>query len=354
MSYEHQDIYHQLLPLNEDEQFYKEYYFSSRNEKSLKEFLSKVDKEDAIRRHLIIPEILPEIISYEMNDEEYFTEGDDRNVYISIHNRYTPAFMHRHNFFEIVFVYNGYCTQNIGVNRRTFTEGDIIFIAPGVYHTMEVFNDRSIIFNVLLQKKTFHQMFLPLAKGRDLQSQFFKEGLYNHHQLEYLAYHTEDFGKKFILKMYYQYLYHDEFSDQILIGILTYMNATMMRRFQNSMESSYSSCHTNQSEDFLVLNYIQDHIDTVSLSEVADRFGFSLSYCSKLIKNTTGISFNDWKRTLRIRQAEHMLINTNDTINKISLSLGYENTETFIRAFKRETHMTPSQYRKQSKKFFNH
>lgn len=84
----------------------------------------------------------------------------------------------------------------------------------------------------------------------------------------------------------------------------------------------------------------------MTLSDVAEHFGFSISYCSKLIKNTTGMGFNDWKRILRMRRAEHMLINTNTTVNDISISLGYENTETFIRAFKKEMHMTPSNYRK--------
>lgn len=308
-----------------------------------------MDREDAIRRHLIIPEILPEIISYEMNDDEYFKKGDNRNVYVSLHNRYTPAFMHRHDFFEIVYVYNGYCTQNIGMNRRNFVEGDIIFISPGVYHTMEVFDDNTIVFNILLRKSTFHRMFLPLATGHDLQSQFFKEGLYDSHQLEYLVYHTGDEEKKYILKMYYEHLYHDEYSDQILIGLLTFISADMMRKCQHTMESSYSTIRNSHQEDFMVLNYIQDHIADITLSEIADHFGFSVSHCSKLIKSTTGMGFNDWKRVLRIRRAEHMLINTKQTVHDISLSLGYENTETFIRAFKRETHMTPSMYRKNGK-----
>ena len=58
------------------------------------------------------------------------------------------SFLHRHNFFEIVFVYHGSCAQNIGANRKYFSDGDVIFIAPGVYHTMEVFQDDSIVFNI--------------------------------------------------------------------------------------------------------------------------------------------------------------------------------------------------------------
>lgn len=193
-------------------------------------------------------------------------------------------------------------------------------------------------------------MFLPLASGNNLQSQFFKEGLYNQHRLEYLVYHTQDSWKSFVLKMYYEHLNHDAFSDQILIGMMTYLSADTMRRFQDTMESSYSSSHTRGLEDFLVLNYIQEHIDTVTLADISRHFGFSLSYCSKLIKNTTGMGFSEWKRALRVRKGERLLVNTTDTINNISLSLGYENTETFIRIFKKETGMTPGQYRKNSQK----
>ena len=130
--------------------------------------------------------------------------------------------------------------------------------------------------------------------------------------------------------------------------MLTYLSADTMRRFQDTMESSYFFMQNRQLDDFLVLNYIQEHIDTVTLTEISKHFGFSLSYCSKLIKNTTGMGFNDWKKALRIRKGERLLVNTTDTISSISLSLGYENTETFIRIFKKETGMTPGQYRKQS------
>lgn len=348
MNTKYKSLEEKIFILNPDEKFYKDYYRAGHSLQELKTFLSGIDKDDAIRRHLVIPDLLPEIISYEMNDEEYFKEGEQRNVYISRHNRYTPAFLHRHNFFEIVFVYHGTCTQNIGTTRKNFSEGDVIFITPGIYHTMAVFQDDSIVFNILIQQKTFHQMFLPLSRGNNLQSQFFKEGLYNQHRLEYLVYHTKTSWKSFVLKMYYEHLHHDVFSDQILIGMMTYLSADMMRRFQDTMESSYSSNHTRGLEDFMVLNYIHEHINTVTLADISRHFVFSLSYCSKLIKNTTGMGFNEWKRALRIRKGERLLVNTTNTVNDISLSLGYENTETFIRIFKKETGMTPGQYRKQS------
>ena len=97
----------------------------------------------------------------------------------------------------------------------------------------------------------------------------------------------------------------------------------------------------------MVLNYIQLNLNTVTLTDVAKHFGFSISYCSRLIKASTGLSFNEWRSALRMRRAERMLLNTNKTVAAISEELGYMNPETFIRSFKKFTQMTPTQYRKQ-------
>ena len=336
-----------LLNLNEDELFYKAYFQASKNSTSLKNFLKTVNLKEAKKRRLIIPELIPETISYQMRDEEYFSADKQKNVFISIHNRYTPAFTHRHIFFEIAYVYSGFCFQNIGEKRIKFSQGDFIFIAPGVYHTMEVFDDKSIIFNILIRKGTFHQVFLPLAKGKDIQSKFFREGLYDAHRIEYLVYHTKDKKKDFIKKIYEEQLINDDYSDQILIGMLIILTADIMRNFQNNMSCAYSRKTIENNKGFAVLAYMQENSESLNLKEMAARLNCSISHCSRLIRNSTGMSFNDWKRVLRIRKAENMLINTKKSINEISLALGYENTETFIRLFRKELHITPKKYREE-------
>lgn len=62
----------QITELNEDEKFYKAYFQAGKSEETLRQFLKGVDREDAVRRHLVIPELLPDIISYYMDDNEYF------------------------------------------------------------------------------------------------------------------------------------------------------------------------------------------------------------------------------------------------------------------------------------------
>lgn len=338
-----------LQQLNEDEKFYREYYESSKCPENLKEFLQQYTIQEIRQRCLIVPEIAPDSIPHIMEDQEYFDPGTHKSVFVSRHNRYTPAFMHKHIFFELVYVLKGQCTQTLGVQTLHIGEGDICMIAPDTYHTIEVF-DNSFVLNILIRRGTFYEVFMPLIQGDDPLNDFFSGGLYDTNQTQYLIFHTEkdEILKNNFITMYREQLFPDKYTNQMLSGILTASIAHLMRYYKETMESSVS-IQKNSSDNFQILNYIQEHLTEVTLTDVADHFGFSVSYCSRLIKSTTGYGFKDLKRIMRLRKAETLLINTNTTIAEISDMLGYANPETFIRIFKKEFHVSPSQYRRRTK-----
>lgn len=342
-----EEILKQISPMNSDELFYKSYHQAHRTPQVLKQFLSGLNLEDIRKRHLIVPELTPELIPYIMDDQEYFDENSKISVYFSRHNRYTPAFLHKHIFFEIIYVLHGNCTQTIGVDTLHFHEGDFIFITPGTIHSIEAFDDDSLILNILLRRSTFYEMFSPLSRGNDLLSEFFSSGLYSSQEYQYMALHTDKdtFFRDEFLKIFNEWEHRDIYTDQILVGMLTVIFGHLMRNYADTLETAFSR-QNNLPDDFLIMNYIQENLKTVRLADVAEHFNFSVSYCSRLIKSTTGASFNEWKKTLRLRRAESLLINSHYTIAEISDSLGYANPESFIRIFKKVYHTSPSEYRK--------
>lgn len=162
-----------------------------------------------------------------------------------------------------------------------------------------------------------------------------------------MALHTDKdtFFRDEFLKIYNEWKHRDIYTDQILVGMLTVIFGHLMRNYSDTLETAFSR-QNNLPDDFLIMNYIQENLKTVRLADVAEHFNFSVSYCSRLIKSTTGASFNEWKKTLRLRRAESLLINSHYTIAEISDSLGYANPESFIRIFKKVYHTSPSEYRK--------
>ena len=66
------------------------------------------------------------------------------------HARYTPAFWHRHDFFEIIFVQNGTCTNYVLGRSIPMRTGDICIMAPDVTHSLSAFHDEDYIINILI------------------------------------------------------------------------------------------------------------------------------------------------------------------------------------------------------------
>lgn len=110
------------------------------------------------------------------------------------HARYTPAFWHRHDFFEIIFVQNGTCTNYVLGRSIPMRTGDICIMAPDVTHSLSAFHDEDYIINILIRKSTFEQSFFGLLDSDTILSDFFKRTF-----IRLQKFHTFFFIAKMIL-----------------------------------------------------------------------------------------------------------------------------------------------------------
>ena len=115
--------------------------------------------------------------------------------------------------------------------------------------------------------------------------------------------------------------------------------------------NAYHQAITTKIDINAILSYITEHYnDDLGLETIAYKFNTSPKYLSKLIKDNLGINFVDYLAELRIGAAKKLLSETNKTINEIYNETGFNNRNTFIRTFKKNTGTTPSEFRKSSKK----
>jgi len=85
----------------------------------------------------------------------------------------------------------------------------------------------------------------------------------------------------------------------------------------------------------------------VTLDSLSEYCHLSKPYLSKYIKENAGITFQEVVREERMKRAKIMLRETNQTVESIATTVGYENVEHFNRLFKKAYGMTPVQYKKQ-------
>ena len=275
---------------------------------------------------------------------------NDRSIIINRYEENIPAIFHSQLCFEIIYIFDGRCVQNIGLHCLNLQKGDIIILSPNIIHSIEMFDNESIIFDILIKYDNFYETFAPLLHGDHVINKFFSESLHAKNPIKYLIFHTgtDNFLTNNVTQMFNDQMNRDDYTDLFLVGNLLIGFVYLMRNYSHSIEFSTSN-RSNLPDEFFIMSYIQDHLATVSLTDVAKHFNFSLSHCSRLIKSATGHNFNEWKRILRIRKAQYLLRNTNYTVTEIANSLGYMNLENFIRAFQEELKMTPTQYRHNNK-----
>ncbi|BBH24249.1 hypothetical protein Back11_55940 [Paenibacillus baekrokdamisoli] len=101
-----------------------------------------------------------------------------------------------------------------------------------------------------------------------------------------------------------------------------------------------------------VKQYISDnsHNPNLSLMQLSEEFGLNANYLSRLFREAFGVKFVEYVTSIRMEKAECLLVETEDAIQDIGRAVGYEQSLTFIRVFKKHTGVTPGQYRKTKNK----
>lgn len=95
-------------------------------------------------------------------------------------------------------------------------------------------------------------------------------------------------------------------------------------------------------EDYLAENYRDENF---TVQRVADHFHLSISNLSHYFKNHAGVSVSEFVEGLRIRLAQEMLLQTPCSVAEIACAVGYAQSATFMRAFKKVCGLSPTAFR---------
>lgn len=98
--------------------------------------------------------------------------------------------------------------------------------------------------------------------------------------------------------------------------------------------------------EFIENNYSDNQL---TLEKTADHFKISYYYLSRMFKEQIGTNFVSYITNLRLEKAIQYLKNTEESIEKIALMVGFTDGNSFARSFKKNYNSTPGSYRKNMK-----
>lgn len=98
-----------------------------------------------------------------------------------------------------------------------------------------------------------------------------------------------------------------------------------------------------------VQKYIISNLDSeLKLEDLADVADTSPQHLSRLFRKECGTTITQYIRTQRINEAKWLLQTTDSPIVEISESLGFSSQNNFCNVFRKETGLTPSEYKAKS------
>lgn len=101
----------------------------------------------------------------------------------------------------------------------------------------------------------------------------------------------------------------------------------------------------------VITSYIKEHYsEELSLERLAEIFGYSPTYLSRMFQKYAGINYKSYLQSIRVEYAYQELANSERTLSEIALENGFPNSKALAKAFSKKYGMLPSEYRKKTRK----
>ena len=123
-----------------------------------------------------------------------------------------------------------------------------------------------------------------------------------------------------------------------------------MRRELTDMKTRFFTEVVDEDQEMMrrLTAFLDQNIGNADLrmEDLADAVNLGRSVFSQKVKSIVGMPPVDFVRHVRIQHAEHLIRNSTQNFSQIAYAVGFSDPKYFSKCFKKETGLTPSEYRK--------
>ena len=276
----------------------------------------------------------------------------EKDVYTMLTLPFIRLDNHIHDYYEMLYVYQGSCTYYFQDTSFPLHKGQFLILSPNTMHHIEM-NADGLGLTINIRKSTFQDTFQSLLNEHNLLSDFFTHTLYDAQVSNYITFDIENTPEYnyLIQQIFDESNSTESYSNMICVSLLNLFFGKLLQDFGRTIHLYSDVNNTTYNRSFpLMLKYVQSNYRTITLPMMAQIFHYNESYISLLFKKYLNENFSNVVQNLRMEQSKNLLENTDYNLEKISEMIGYNSVDHFSRIFKRKYGMAPSKYRKECKK----
>ncbi len=250
---------------------------------------------------------------------------------------------HNHTVFEISLVLSGSAIYSTPTGEFTICAGDILVFSGNEFHSSPKVFEPGI--------KMLNLHFLPKflsSHGSDSFSQKNANYYFVHNEnfRNYIPAKDNEPLRKTVLAIKDELESKNQEYAQMIKILLTNFFILLFRNYGYSCDNAPSQHYSHISK---ALKFIDENFtEAITLNQIAEYVNLSPTYFSLLFRRFCNITVWDYIASKRIEKAEQMILSNENqkSMLEIALSCGYNNTANFNKSFKKQTGMTPSEFKK--------
>ncbi|MFD1550110.1 AraC family transcriptional regulator [Levilactobacillus fuyuanensis] len=266
----------------------------------------------------------------------------NKNIYVSKHNRYAPYPMHTHTFLEVNYMLRGEADEVVGSKEIHLNQGDLLLLDVGCEHSIGYLGTNDLLINILFQDRTINiDLLNSLRSSRSVLYEFLvnrKVGVGN--RASYLLFRQED-GREIqetLDRIIEEYYLQRDYADTIIKAYLSILIAQLVRNYSVDVDKDLTKPQLLITK---ILQDINDNDDTISLSYVAQKYGYNRNYLSNLFRSTVGETFSEVLTKQRIMHAHTLLSSTQMPVSEVIKKVGISNRTFFYKKYRDYYHKAP-------------
>lgn len=265
---------------------------------------------------------------------------------------FQETYLHRHNFFELMYVQRGEIRVVIEDAEITYTKGNLCLLNRNTMHRETDMSTADIVY-IGIDPKLLTQWpkaFPPPFQYKSILSRFFSDNLSERaaYKKDYLDFTL--LGEDRIPQLSQELIC--AFSAK-RTGYQFDVYSSLLRLFA-ALENPgiYQASHVvlEHSRELLAVEQAKKLIEarhgTIRRDELAKALNYSREHISRIIRMHTGYTLKAYCQKVQLAEAARLLRGTELPVSQIAASLGYENRTQFYKIFQREYHLTPLEYRR--------
>ena len=251
---------------------------------------------------------------------------------------------HDHDFLELTYVVQGRATHIFEDHTSVIGQGDYFIVDYGVRHKYtQIGQTPFVVVNCLFLPRLIDETLSGCHQFQELADHYLIK--FSHRNLsdrptKFIYHDTDGHIGQLITRLSREYnekkAGHQEMMRCQLIEILIDTLRLVQRPGPEPGESGLVQFITDQIE--------KNFMDKLSLDTLARKCCYSLAYVSKRFKEETGMTFQNYLQSVRIRESCRLLANTPKKISEISGLVGYADSKFFNQVFKKQMGMTPREF----------